>query len=123
MAKKNKILIIEDEKPIARALNLKLKKEGLEPQIAPNGQEALELLEKEEYNLLILDLVMPKMDGFDFLEEVQKKNIKAPIIVSSNLSQDDDIKRAKELGASDFLVKSDTSIANVVKKVKKMLEK
>ncbi|HMB65949.1 MAG TPA: response regulator [Patescibacteria group bacterium] len=123
MAKKDKILIIEDEKPIAKALTLKLKKEGLESQVAANGQEALDLLDKEKYGLLILDLVMPKMDGFDFLEEIKKKNIDIPIIVSSNLSQDDDIKKAKELGASDFLVKSDTSIADVVQKVKDMLEK
>ncbi len=116
-----KILIIEDERPIAHAMELKLKKAGFDAQIAPNGEEAVKILEKGEFDLALLDLVMPKLDGFGVLEEVKNKKIKTKIIVTSNLSQDDDIKKAKSLGAIDFLVKSDTSIVGIVERVKSVL--
>jgi DNA-binding response OmpR family regulator len=116
-----KILIIEDEKPIAHAMELKLKKAGFDAQIAINGEEAIKLLEEDNFDLALLDLVMPKMDGFGVLEEVKKKKIKIKIMVTSNLSQSDDIKKAKDLGAVDFLIKSDTSIVEIVDKVKSIL--
>lgn len=120
MAKK--ILIAEDEKPMARALELKLNNSGYEAKAVYDGEAAVEELQKEKYDLMLLDLIMPKLDGFGVLEAVKKKKIKTPIIVSSNLSQDDDFQRAKELGAKDFFVKSDTPITEVIKHVKKVLD-
>ncbi len=116
-----KILIIEDEKPIARAMELKLKKAGFDAQIASNGEDALKILQKDSFDLALLDLVMPKVDGFGVLEEIKNKKIKIKIVVTSNLSQDNHIKKAKELGAIDFLIKSDTSIVEIVNKVKSVL--
>ena len=118
---KKKILIVEDEEPMARALVLKLEKEGYEAKSVEDGSKALEVLDKEKFDLILLDLMMPKLDGFGVLEEIKKRNIKVPVIVSSNLSQDSDFKKAKELGAKDFFVKSDTPLVQVIKHIKEAL--
>ncbi len=118
---KKKILIIEDEKSMARALELKLTFSGFEAVIAGNGEEGLILLEKEAFALILLDLIMPKMDGFAFLEALKEKKIKTPVFVLTNLSQDEDEKRAKALGAKEFLIKSNTTIATIVEKVTQFL--
>lgn len=112
-----KILIIEDEKPMARALELKLTHAGFKAVSAGNGEEGMALLQKETFALIMLDLVMPKMDGFKVLETLNEKKIKTPVIVLSNLSQEDDEKRAKALGAKEFFIKSNTPIATIVERV------
>lgn len=116
-----KILIAEDEKPMARALELKLNNNGFEASAVYDGNQAINALEKDKYDLLLLDLMMPEKDGFAVLEEMKTKNITVPVIVSTNLSQEGDIKRAKDLGAKDYFVKSDTPINEVVEHVKKVL--
>ena len=117
-----KILIIEDEKPMARALELKLAHAGFEVKAVFNGEEGVELLQKETYALILLDLVMPKMDGFKVLETLKEKKIKTPVMVLTNLSQEDDEKRAKALGAKEFFIKSNTPIATIVEKVAQFLK-
>lgn len=119
MNKKLKILIAEDERAIAGALNLKLNHEGFESQVAFNGKEAMEKLQSDKFDLLILDLIMPQLDGFGVLAEIKEKGIKIPVIVASNLSQAEDISKAKEMGAIDFFIKSDTPVAEIVEKIKK----
>lgn len=119
---KEKILIVEDEKAMARALELKLTHAGFETVSAGNGEDALTILEKETFALILLDLVMPKMDGFSVLETLKHKNIKTPVMILSNLSQEEDEKRAKALGAKDFFVKSNTPIATIVEKVLQFLK-
>lgn len=116
-----RILIAEDEKAISKALELKLAHEGFEVKAVFNGVELLSLLEKEKFDLILLDLVMPKLDGFGVLEILNCKGNKIPIIVSSNLSQQEDYQRAKKLGATDFLIKSETPVAEMVKKIKNYL--
>ncbi|MBU2542739.1 response regulator [Patescibacteria group bacterium] len=121
MPEKKKILIAEDERPMARALELKLNKYGFEAKVVSNGEEALEELGKTKYDLLLLDLMMPKKDGFGVLEGIKEKGYTIPVIVSTNLSQENDVKKAKELGAKDYFVKSDTPINEVIKRVEKVL--
>lgn len=123
MASKHKksLLIVEDEKPIAKALQLKLSHSGFDVEIATNGEEALQSMEKSKFDLILLDLIMPKMNGFDFLEELKKRKNTIPVIVSSNLSQEEDMKRVKSLGAVDYYVKSNVTIAQVVEKVNRYL--
>ena len=116
-----RILIIEDEKPLARALDLKLTNAGYETTLAFNGEEALEILKTEKFGLLLLYLMMPKVDGFGVLEELKKRGNKTPVIVITNLSQKEDEKRAASLGAKEFFVKSNTPIAELVKRVQKIL--
>ena len=118
-----KILIVEDEKPMAMALVLKLNKSGFEAEAVFNGEEAIDILAKEKFDLIVLDLIMPKADGFQVLAKLKEIGSQTPVIVSSNLSQAEDFNRAKKLGAVDFFVKSDTSIAEVVEHIKKVLDK
>ena len=96
----NKILIVEDEEFLIRALKDNLETEGCTIDTAMNGEEAIERIKKEQPNLILLDLLMPKRDGFNVLEEV-KNNPQwklIPIIVLSNLGEDTEIKRALEMG-------------------------
>lgn len=118
-----KILIIEDEKPIARALELKLKHVGFDVEVAFNGEDGIKLLSEKKYDLILLDLVMPKVNGFIVLEEAKKIGIKTPIIVLSNLSQEEDEKRVRQLGAKAFFIKSNTPIAVIVEEVLKVFKK
>lgn len=118
---KQKILIVEDEEPMARALQHKLENEGFDADVAENGKEALDRVAKTQYDVILLDLIMPEMDGFTFLQELQTKTYTAKIIVSTNLSQQEDMEHVKELGVDDYFVKSDTPITEVVKHVKKTL--
>lgn len=117
-----KILVVEDEKPIAKALQLKLNNSGYEASVAGDGQEALQILSGDTYDLVLLDLVMPRLDGFGFLTQAKEQGLTIPpVIVSSNLSQDEDIKRAKELGAVSYYVKSNTPLSVIVEKINQYL--
>ncbi len=114
MPRAKKVLIVEDENAMAHALELKLAKSGFEPTVAQNGEAALTLVESQDFDLILLDIIMPKLDGFGVLEALKGRGVKAPVVMLSNLSQPDDDKRARSLGARDFLVKSNTPIADIV---------
>jgi len=120
---KPRIFIIEDEKPIARALELKLQKEGCETKVAFDGASALDILAKEKFDLIILDLILPEVDGFEVLRTIRVKDPKTPVIIASNLSQSEDLDKAKSLGANDYFVKSNTPIAEIVKNIYRFLKK
>lgn len=115
-----KILVAEDEKAISKALILKLNHAGFDATPAYDGEEAVAALTKGKYDLVLLDLMMPKMDGFSVLAAMQTQDIKVPVIVTSNLGQEEDIKKAKDLGAKDYFVKSDTALAEIVDKIKNL---
>ncbi len=117
-----KILVVDDEKPLANALVLKLAHEGFEATAVYDGEQAIDALDKDKYDLILLDLIMPAMDGFSVLEKIKEKGIKSPVVVSSNLSQNEDFNKAKSLGAVDFFVKSDTPISDIIGKINKILE-
>lgn len=117
-----KILIIEDEKTLARALELKLSHAGFAVTAVFNGEDGVALLLKESFSLILLDLLMPKMDGFGVLTILKEKNIRTPVMVLSNLSQEDDLKRTQELGAKDFFIKSNTPISIILERVNKLLD-
>lgn len=115
---KKKILIIEDEKPLAHALDLKLSHEGFAIVATGSGEEALLLLGKDHFDLVLTDLIIPGVDGFKVLETIQEKKMKVPVIVMTNLNQEEDRKRASDLGAVDFFVKSNSPISLIVEAVK-----
>ena len=116
-----KILIVEDEKPLAHALELKMTHEGYDVHVCLTGADGLTEAITGKYDLILLDLIMPEMDGFGVLEEMKKKGTKTSVIVLSNLGQEEDRKRALELGAKDYFVKANTPIAEIVTKVKSVL--
>ena len=117
------VLIVEDEKPLARALELNLNEAGFSTKVVFNGSDAVDLLLQETFELILCDLIMPKMDGYTVLAIIKERKIKSPIIILSNLSQKDDEKYAKDFGAIDFFIKANTPIGTVVERVKELLEK
>ncbi len=119
------ILITEDEEFLASILNSKLIKAGYKTVKAKDGDEAIRFAIETKPDLILLDLMIPVMDGFEVLRKLKDdpilKNIK--VIVMSNLGQDEDIQKAKNLGAADYLVKSNHSIQEMVACVGKHLSK
>jgi DNA-binding response OmpR family regulator len=118
MADKKKILVVEDEAAISKLLMMKLGLAGFEPTAAYDGEEGLDQLNKDKYDLVLLDLMMPKVDGFGVLTEMRKRNYKIPVIVATNLNQPSDIMRVMELGCTNYYVKSDTPLDQIVEIVK-----
>lgn len=120
-SKGKSILIVEDERPLSHALEIKLKKQGYTTKVVINGQDALDELAQTKYDMVLLDLIMPIMDGFGVLEELKNKKLNVPVIVLSNLGQDEDRAKTKALGALDYFVKSNTPIAEILERVKSAL--
>lgn len=120
----NKVLLAEDDKFISLAYKDGLKRSGFEVIHAENGKKALELAKSEKPDIIMLDVIMPEMNGFEVLEELKKdkdlKNI--PVVVLSNLGQESDIKRGQELGATDYMIKSNFSLSEVSEKIKNILK-
>lgn len=114
-----KILIIEDEDVIRDMYRLRLEKDDFIVEVAGDGEEGLEKIKSWKPDLVLLDLIMPKLNGFDLLEIINKddKLRKVPVLVLSNLGQEDDIRLAKDLNAKDYIIKSDTTLDIVVKKI------
>jgi len=112
------VLIVEDERPLSHALEMKLKSCGYDTVVAVNGADALAELKKGKFALVLLDLIMPLMDGFAVLEEMKCLKLKIPVIVLSNLGQNEDQVKAKSLGAIDYFVKSNTPISEIIERVK-----
>lgn len=119
--KPKRILIIEDEKPLARALELKFQKQGYSVAVAHDGKAGLDLMLRGRYEVALLDLVMPVMDGFQVLEAARSLPAAPAFIVLSNLTQPQDDARCMQLGARKFLVKSETPLATVVQEAERLL--
>jgi len=117
-----KVLIADDEKAIAKALALKLTKAGFATEVAVNGVEAIDKIKATKFDLIVLDLIMPEKDGFAVLEYMRTKKINYPVLVASNLSQEEDLKRAKDLGAIDYFIKSNLSLQEIIDHIKKILK-
>lgn len=123
--KRGKILIIEDDRFISKMYQTKLDLEGYQVDAAENGMQGLEKAKSFNPNLILLDLLMPELDGFGVLEALRgdesTKNI--PVIVMSNLGQEDHVKKAMALGAKTYIVKSQFTPSNVVEKIKELMSK
>ena len=113
-----RILIVEDERPLSHALELKLGNSGYETKVVETGTEAIEIIKENKFDLILLDLIIPEMDGFAVLKEFSKKKLKMPIIVLSNLGQEEDKERAKGMGVKEYCVKANTPLADIVNIVK-----
>ena len=125
MTKRKKIiLIVEDDEVILRALYLSFHESEFTIATAADGEIALTMTERLKPDLVLLDLILPKKSGFDYLAEMKANPILEPIpvIVLSNLASEDNKAKAKELGAMDYFVKSDTDLSELVQKAKKVLE-
>jgi len=120
-----KILLIEDDFFLSFLLKNRLEREKINVIIAKNGEEALNLLESTNPDLILLDLILPKKSGFEVMEEIKSNPRiilkKTPIVIISNLGQPEDISRCEELGAVDYIVKAKTSIDELIGKIKSFL--
>lgn len=116
------ILIVEDEETLANIMESKLKKAGYSVRVAGNGQEGLRMIEKETPDLLLLDIMLPVVNGYQILEELHKKNIlpKLPVIVISNSGQQVEIDKILGYGVRDYLVKINFSPEEVLEKVEQV---
>lgn len=118
MAKKiKKILIVEDEPQMQKVLEKKISGIGYKTVVANDGIQALQKIFQDDISLVLLDLVMPSKSGFDVLEEMKARGSKIPVIILSNLGEDEDIETAKRLGAKDYFVKSNISLRDIVAKI------
>jgi len=123
MAKK--ILIIEDEEIMIDLLQRKLTTEGYEVSVARDGQEGIRAMKEVKPDLILLDIIMPKMGGFEVMEEMNKNKEleKIPVIVISNSGQPVELDRAQKLGARDWLIKTEFDPQEVIDKVVKQIGK
>ncbi len=121
MAKK--ILLIEDEKIMINLLEKKLTQEGYDVRVAINGEEGLKAMREEKPDIVLLDIIMPKMGGFEVMEEMSKDPVlkEIPIVIISNSGQPVELDKAKELGAKDWLIKTEFDPQEVVEKVEKQI--
>src|SRR3989344_7916701 len=119
------ILVVEDDVFLSSLLVSRLQQAGLNVQKAMTGEEALEMLRGGTVpSLILLDIILPQKSGFEVLEEIQADpNLqKAPVIITSNLGQESDIQKGKELGVVDYFVKAQTPIEQLVAKIKGIVE-
>jgi len=120
-----KVLVIEDDKFLRELINRKLQSENFETVLAIDGETGLDLIIKENPDIVLLDLILPGINGFEVLTKVKKnektKNI--PVIILSNLGQKDDIEKGMGIGATDYLVKAHFTPSEIVEKINQILEK
>ena len=118
-----KIIIVEDEPVLQKAMSLELLGPDYTVLTAGNGEAGLALIQKELPDMVLLDLILPKLSGFDVLQKIKQdektKNI--PVIILSNLGQDEDRKKGLALGAVDYYVKASTDLDVISEKVKALL--
>ncbi len=121
MNKKIPILVVEDDRHLAEVYQMKFEKRDFDIRVALSGKEAYDILEKFNPVVIILDLAMEEIDGFEVLLHLKSKEklSKIPVIIASNLGQEDNIKEAMSLGASEYVIKSNSTLENVAKLAEK----
>lgn len=124
---KIKVLIVEDDKFLAELISTKLDKEGFDIVVANDGEEGINKAKQEKPRIILLDIMLPGVDGFEVLETLKKdqdasiKNI--PIIILSNFGQEEKVEKGLALGAVDYLVKANFTTGEIVQKIKEVLSK
>ncbi len=122
---KTKVLLIEDEEMLANMYEVKFKNEGFDLVKALDGAKGLELAKQEKPDFILLDIIMPKMDGFSVLKALKENDSTKhiPVILLTNLGQEEDVDRGNKLGAVGYLVKANITPSEVVSAVKKEIAK
>ena len=123
-----KILLVEDDPFLIDIYQKKLKDSGFKVEVAKDGEKALEILKEKNFDLMLLDIVLPKIDGWKILEELremkkEKKDLeKMKILIWSNLGEKEDIKKGLSLGATSYLIKANFTPSEVVREIEKLLK-
>lgn len=120
----NKILIVEDDKFLRELISQKLKSEGYEISEAIDGEEGIKKIKEEKPSLVLLDLILPGIDGFEVLTRMkQDPGVSAvPVIILSNLGQKEDVERGLKIGAADYLIKAHFTPGEIIEKIKNILK-
>ena len=120
-----RILLAEDDRFLRRAAEATLKQLGYTVIAAVDGEETLRLARAEKPDLILLDLIMPKIQGFEVLRQLKQDPATRaiPVVVLSNLSQDSDTKQAEALGAAGYLIKANLSLAELSKRVNELVQR
>lgn len=119
-----KIMVIEDDRFLSSLIRARLEKDGFTVLQAFDGEEAIKALKQEKPDLIILDLIMPKVTGFEVLQMVSITPglEQTPVVILSNLAQDSDIEKARQLGAREYFVKVKISIDDLIGKIKSLMQ-
>ncbi len=115
-----KILLIEDEEMLATMYKTKFEKEGLAIDVASDGEAGVAMAQAQPYSVVLVDIIMPKLDGFAVLKKLRSmpQYATTPIIMLTNLGQEEDVAKGKEYGATDYLVKANFTPSQVLEKIK-----
>ncbi len=122
-SQKPTVLLVEDDKFLRELIMQKLEKEGFKAQSAIEAQEAFKLIDEKKPNVVLLDLVLPGMDGFSILHRIKEspQTSDVAVIILSNLGQKEDLDRAMSEGASDYLIKANFTPGEIVEKIRNIL--
>lgn len=120
----SKILLVEDDPFLSSLLKNRLIKEGLEVSLAKDGEEASKSLRTGKFDLLLLDIILPKKSGFELMDEIREdpQLEKTRVIIISNLGQPEDVTRGRQSGAIEYFIKAKTSIDELVSRVKEITQ-
>ncbi len=120
----SKILLVEDDEMLHGMYTQKFKNQGYDIISAYDGAEGVKLSESEKPDLILLDVIMPKMDGFVALKKIRTNPVTKdiPVILLTNLGQEEDVRKGKELGANDYFIKANHTPQEVVDKVHNLLK-
>jgi DNA-binding response OmpR family regulator len=118
------ILIVEDDKFLRELIAQKLIKEDFEVSEAVDGEEGIKKIKEEKPDLILLDLILPGIDGFEVLSRMKKESTLAsiPVIILSNLGQKDDVEKGLKMGAVDYLIKAHFTPGEIIDKIKAALK-
>ena len=118
-----KIMVVEDDRFLSSLIKARIEKDGIVVVQSFDGEDAIKRLPEEHPNLVILDLIMPKANGFDVLKAVSSTPglERTPVIIVSNLAQDSDIEKARQLGAKEYFVKVKISIDDLISKIEELV--
>ena len=123
-----RILLVEDDPFLIDIYQKKLEDSGFKVEVAKDGEKAFEILKEKNFDLILLDIVLPKIDGWKILEEIgkmkkEKKELeKMKIVIWSNLGEKEDVKKGLSLGATSYLIKANFTPTEVIKEVEKLLK-
>jgi DNA-binding response OmpR family regulator len=122
----HRILLIEDDQFLRELLSAKLKREGFAVQICVDGQEGLRTIQNTRPELVLLDVILPGLDGFSVLQQIRasgdQRVSKIPIVLLSNLGQDSDVTKGMQLGANEYLIKANLTIDEIIRRIQKYLK-
>ncbi|OQA37178.1 MAG: Transcriptional regulatory protein SrrA [Parcubacteria group bacterium ADurb.Bin326] len=123
--KKIKVLLVEDESMIVDMYKMRLEEEGFEVLVTDKGTEAFEIASKEKPNIILLDVILPEIDGFSVLQMIKddSKTKNIPVMMLTNLGQESDKEKGSQLGAVEYFIKSQHTPADVLSAVKKIVFK